>query len=52
MKKSDAESEIFVLTERLIKLKNDKKETVGAFQDEIKGIEKEIKDIVESIGKD
>lgn len=49
MKRSEAESEILILTERLIKLKKDKKETTGAYSEEIKAVEKEIQDIVESI---
>jgi hypothetical protein len=49
MKRSDAESEIYNLTQKLIQLKTDMKATVGGFRDEIKAIEKEIKDIVESV---
>lgn len=49
MKRSDAESEIYNLTQKLIKLKTDMKETVGGYREEIKAIEKEIKDIVESV---
>ena len=49
MKRSDAESEIYNLTQKLIQLKADMKATVGGFRDEIKAIEKEIKDIVESV---
>ena len=49
MKRSEAETEIYTLTQKLIELKTEMTATSKGYRDEIKSIEKEIKDIIDSV---